>query len=871
MRRSFPSSRISDLGDSQSGLTQSEADDRQRRFGSNTIVETTRSGWRDVLRETIRDPMLWFLLGTALLFAWLEEFTEAAVLAVALLPIVGMDAYLHRRTQATTAGLSGRLASRATVIRDGKSFEVSAVDIVPGDLVVVSEGQYLPADGLLVDGDGLQFDESSLTGESMPVRKRTFTERLRNGGETSVDTVHWGMAGTRLLTGEASLRVIYTGRETLYGQIVRSAQAGQHDRTPLQDAIGRLVRSLMVIAFALCLVLAAVRYYQGFGALDALLSAVTLAIAALPEEFPLVFTFFLGVGVYRLAQRQALVRRGVVVENIGRVTYICTDKTGTLTEGRLHLAHLVSAGGVAEEFLLRAGATAARHASGDPLDKLLLETAQSFEGARLATFPFTEDRRREVAILQAPDGTVLAAVKGAPETVLAMVRLTEADRAGWLARTRELAATGHKVIACATRRLDDWSGLEPDRDLEFAGLLVFEDPVRDGVADAVARAQAANIRVVMVTGDHPATATAIARELGIGGREPTVIEGSELEEYPRRDGHGGVRQIDVIARAVPAQKLDLVRALQHVGEIVAVTGDGVNDVPALQGADIGIAMGERGTRTAREVASIVLLDDNFRTIVRAIREGRQLFRNLKLSFTYLLMVHAPLVVTAALIPLAGYPLLYLPAHIVWLELIIHPTALLVFQQLPASDDLERVQQRRRLQFFDWREWTIIGVVGALVTSLIVWGYQHSLGANQDVTHARSMAMVALIIASATIAAALSGLRTRSAALAVTFTIGSAVVLAQWPQSAELLHMSPLHAADWLLAAVGGALTGACAGLIPFWRAADRPTRGNICAIDDTRPFASPVASIYGCGCDVVTTLGGSAGNATCAVRARMRS
>jgi Ca2+-transporting ATPase len=307
---------------------------------------------------------------------------------------------------------------------------------------------------------------------------------------------------------------------------------------------------------------------------------------------------------------------------------------------------------------------------------------------------------------------------------------------------------------------------------------------------------------------------AIARDAGIGGDSPIVIEGADLVERIREHGDDGLRKLDVVARAIPSQKLDLVRALKSSGEIVAVTGDGVNDVPALQGADVGIAMGERGTRTAREVAAIVLLDDNFRTIVRAIAEGRQLFRNLKLSFAYLLMVHMPLVATAAFVPFAGFPLLYLPVHIVWLELIIHPVALLVFQELPESDELETVRHNPEVQFFDWREWSLIAIVGALVSIMIVVTYLRSLGIDNNVEHARTMALVALIVASATITAGLSGLRSRNAIIAVAATLASAVALSQIPSIATLLHLSPLHADDWLIAGFGGILAGSLAALLP---------------------------------------------------------
>jgi len=816
MRRSFPALLVAGLTDPTRGLTKADAVDRQRQYGSNEILEKVSSGWRDIVRDTARDPMVWFLVGTALLFAWLGDYAEAIILALALLPIAGMDAYLHRRTQSTTEGLSERLASHAKVVRDEAIVDIATVDLVPGDLVIVNEGESFPADGVIVSGDGLQVDESALTGEAMPVHKQALDDLGSGDAEVSLDSIYWSSAGTRLLTGKGSLRIIYTGANTLYGQIVRSAQAGSFERTPLQIAISALVSVLVAVAIFLCIALAGIRYYQGYGLLDAILSAVTLAIAALPEEFPVVFTFFLGVGVYRLAQRQALVRRAVVVENIGRVTCICTDKTGTLTEGQLRLAHVLADAAVDDDYVVKIAASAARPQSGDPLDTLLREAATPIDGSCVSTFPFTEDRRREVAIIREPPGNLVAVTKGAPETVLAMTRLPDADRSEWIAKTRALAADGHKIIACAFRRLDDWPGGEPDRDYQMIGLLAFEDPVRDGVADAVARAQKAGIRVIMVTGDHPSTARAIARELGIGASNPGVIEGADWDEHLRRDG-GSLRDIDVVARAIPAQKLELVQALQRQGEIVAVTGDGVNDVPALQGADIGIAMGGRGTRPAREVASIVLLDDNFRTIVRAISEGRQLFYNLKLSFAYLLMVHLPLVASAALIPLFGYPLLYLPAHIVWLELIIHPTALLVFQQLPTSEELEAVNRQSRLRFFNLREWMVIACVGVLITLLVILGYDHSLGTDNDVAHARSMAMVALIVAGAAVTSTLSGLRSRSAIIAVVATISSALIIVQLEPVAQLLHLNPLHFTDWLIAAMGGLLTGALAGLMRLMR------------------------------------------------------
>ena len=803
--------RIDGLKDADQGLSKTEVAERLEKYGRNMIVEASSSGWNEILYRTIKDPMTWFLVGAALLYVWLGNYTEAAILAAALLPIMGMDSYLHHRTQASTEGLSSRLASQACALRDGIISTIPAEEIVPGDIVVVTAGSYFPADGVILAGENLQADESTLTGEALPVRKSIFTGILHGVDEVPVENAYLGMAGTRLLTGEARVLITGTGADTLYGEIARLSQVTHTEHTPLQEAIIRLVRILVVVALVLCVVLATVRYVQGYGMADAILSAVTLAIAALPEEFLVVFSFFLGVGVYRLAKQQALVRRAVVVENIGRITCIGTDKTGTLTEGKLTFGDSLPAEGFDRTALLKVAAMASRVESGDPLDLMLLDAVPEFGATHEAVFPFTENRRREVAIMRETSGEVLVAMKGAPETVIQMTNLSEENREAWRQRTRDLADSGQKIIAVAMRRLPNWTDGEPSNEFEIVGLLAFTDPVRPGVVKAVEQAQSAGVRIIMITGDHEQTAAAIAREIGIGGKDPRVINGTEMAA--RLAAGERTTDIDVVARCTPSQKLDLVRALRQEGELVAVTGDGVNDAPALRGADIGIAMGERGTRSAREVASIVLLDDNFGTIIRAMREGRQLFVNLKLSFSYLLMIHVPLVLTAALVPLLGYPLLYLPVHIVWLELIIHPTALLVFQQLPSTENLEPVRRNTRTRFFTPFEWGIIGFVGLFTTLVIVSSYIVSFGEDVDALHARSMAMAVLIFTSAGITASLGSLGSRITWIVVGTTIASGFVAIQISPVANLLHLSPLHATDWLIVVITGVSVSVTAAFI----------------------------------------------------------
>ncbi len=807
--RALPLMRLHQLTSFDSSLSASEAVERRARYGGNDIAEVPGNPWIDLARDTARDPMLWFFLGTGIIYALVGQRVEAITLAFAILPLLLMDVFLHRRTSASVQGLKNRLAAEAVVIRNDAAVTVPAADIVPGDIVTVSPGDMLPADGVFIEGDGLQAEESALTGEAYPVSKRLLRTVSMQGPDPLVEEQYWGFAGTRLLTGSARLRVIFTGSETHFGEIIRSAIHARHETTPLQLAIRNLVKILLVGAILLCFGLAATRLVQGYGWLDAVVSAVTLATAAIPEEFPVAFTFFLGLGVYRLARRHALVRRAVTVENIGRVSYICSDKTGTITEGRLRLTHLRTLNESGKVHAMSLACLASREESGDPLDLAILEAA-SGSGlepfTRLASFPFTEDRKRETAIARNTEGVVIAACKGAAEVVLEMCAMTADERMAWEREVIAFAEEGHKVIAVASYVCGsgDSSG-EPARGYEFSALLAFEDVVRDGVSRAIQTCRDAGIHTIMVTGDHLITARAVAREIGLGGESPCIVSGDEVQELVRRNEIAAVRKIDVVARATPAQKLLLVRTLKQAGEIVAVTGDGVNDVPALQAADIGVAMGERGTRSAREVASIVLLDDNFGTLVHAIQEGQQLFRNLQLSFQYLLIIHIPLVLTAAAIPLAGYPLVYLPIHIVWLEMLIHPTALLVFQDGPSGKAPGRRQIRRTARFYTSGEWAIIAVVGFLLFAFTVAGYLRSLGMGYEVEHARATAMAILTFASAGCTAALSRMRSRIAVFVVACTMAVSGALIQVPVLSGLLYLQPLHWDDWVFVVLGTAV------------------------------------------------------------------
>lgn len=809
MRRQIPLSRIDSSIAADWNLDSAAVEKRRDIFGKNDITETHANRWLELTINTIKDPMIWFLILTSILFAVLKNYQEAIILFAAIVPLVGMDAFLHWRTQVSTQNLKSHLASNAVVIRNGIESKVFAWEIVPGDLIVINSGMLIPADGVIVEGANLQVDEAVLTGESFPAQKQTLTALPAGLTEPSVDTKHWGFAGTRLLTGSALLRIVYTGKETLYGEIILSTLQTMQHRTPLQKAIAHLVFSLIIIATVICIILAVARYYQGFGIIDALLSAVILAVAALPDEFPVVFTIFLGIGIYRLAKKKALVRRAVSVENIGRITCICSDKTGTITEGCFRLVDYAPSEKFTSDDLLFTALSASRKDSGDLLDLAIIEAAEQkkiISQKPIATFPFTEDRKRETSIIRLNNNQIMAVTKGAPETIFSISTISPVAKKNYLDQIAKFAKAGYKILACAQCLIDQANTvIEPKHDYQFIGLLAFSDPPRKEAIEAVRQCQESKIHVLMITGDHPETARAVAKSIGLGGSEPSVILADTIKEHLKKNGDDYFRKIDVIARAVPSQKFEVVKALQNSGEIVAVTGDGVNDVPALKVSDVGIAMGERGTQSAREASDIILLDDNFGSIVNAISEGRQVFKNLNLSFKYLLMIHIPFVLSAALLPLFGYPLVFYPIHIVLIELIIHSTAILVFQDLPNEKKLAPVQRQKKIQFFSWKDKLEIISVGTFSTLLILLSFILTLHLAGNANEARALAFAILCFTSIAITIGLSGLRTWTS-YSIIFSTFLLLLLTQFTFTAKFLYFEPLHLQDWIFVVLSSVVT-----------------------------------------------------------------
>ena len=780
---------LKNLPNTNLGLTQEQVLNQRAQFGSNNIIEFSGNAFVEIFLDTIKDPMIWFLIGVGIVFALMNQLQEGITLFIAIIPLILMDAFLHWRTKSTTEGLKSNLTSEVKVLRDGKETKINSVELVPGDLVILVTEIFIPADGIIISENELQIDESVLTGEALPIKKKPaefdYFSKI-SGEEIPVDDSHLVYAGTRVLSGHGKMRVLFTGTKTAYGEIVQSISQSPHERTPLQKSIANLVKGLIWAAGVFCIILAGVRIYQGHTWIDALLSAATLAVAAIPEEFPVVFTFFLSVGIYRLAKHRALVRRAVSVENIGRITFICTDKTGTITVGKLNLTHLDAS--QTEEELLNAAFAASNPEGSDPVDLAIKNLALEKKSSQFETikrFAFTEDRKKETCIVKNENG-LMAFVKGPPEKIFNLSSLTPIERKNWEEKVNYWATEGHKVLAVAGKVVND-DQAEPQENFNFLGLLAFEDPARPEVKDAISYCQKNKIKVLMITGDHPKTAAAIAHDIGMTNANVVTVD-----DETKLDDAEYLRSIDVMARCTPLQKFKIVTTLKKAGEIVAVTGDGVNDAPALKAADIGMAMGERGTRSAKEVSSIILADDNFKTIAEAIKEGKQLFINLRSSFEYLLLIHIPFILTAAFIPLFGYPLLYLPVHIVWLELIIHPTAILAFQS-SAQDH----QQIPKSGIFDQSKVIKILILGILLTALMSWSFVNGLQENQDILHARAKVMGILILWSAGIALKVTRLKNKTAIIISALTIICSILFIQLASLNEIVQLASLHFIDWL--------------------------------------------------------------------------
>ncbi|MCX7193325.1 MAG: cation-translocating P-type ATPase [Proteobacteria bacterium] len=826
------------------GLSTEEAKSRLKRSGYNELTPPHPRRLWNITAEVMHEPMFLLLIAAGVIYLLLGDVSDAAMLLGFVILIITMTVFQAQKSERVLEALRDLSSPRALVIRDGKRQRIAGREVVPGDLLLLTEGDRVAADAVLLSCNDLFADESMLTGESAPVRKQagnTDSSAQEPGG----DDQPFVYAGTVLVQGAGIGQVTATGRASAIGQIGKSLEDTQSGTSPLRIQTGQLVRRLAIIAIALCATLVLIYGYTRGHWLNALLAGISLAMSTLPEEFPVILSVFMSLGAWRISRHNVLTRRLDAIETLGATTVLCTDKTGTLTENRMVIRKLYGSGQMLDVHdpgelpepwheLVEFGILASEKDPFDPMERALHELGNR-------TLSGSEHLHHEWEIIHeyslSPEMLAmshvwqgsgephhLVAAKGAPEAIIDLCHLPP-DQAQPLEKiAAEMADEGLRVLGVARAKLPiesiNWPNIQHDIEFSFVGLLGLQDPLRPDVANTILQCRDAGIRVVMVTGDHARTAQAIARELGLPAEQ--VLTGAELNTLSDHDLRASLRDVQVFARIVPQQKLRLVEAFKANGEIVAMTGDGVNDAPALKAAHIGVAMGKRGTDVAREAASLVLLGDDFASMVATVRLGRRIYDNLRRAMSYTLSVHIPIVGMALLPVLLGEPLLLLPAHIMFLELIIGPACSIFFE---AEAEEANIMQRPprsadEALFSGWRLAVSLsqGVAALAVMAAI---YAWSLLNSYDENTVRALVFCAMVAGNLALvlcnrSAGTSGQGTKSQqnpALKwiVPGTVTALVFVLSIPVLRELFHFSgnaPFLLSIGLPAAVGTWLMGA---------------------------------------------------------------
>jgi Ca2+-transporting ATPase len=795
------------------GLDDAEAARRLATFGPNEPPAGPRRTWLRIAAEALREPMFGLLLLAAALYLLLGDFGEGLFLAAGAALSIGLVVFQEARSERALVALKALAAPTVRVLRGGAERRIPEREVVPGDLMLVGEGERLAADALLIDGDVLDLDESVLTGEAASVARRP-----RRSGETSTgEEACLLQAGALVLRGAGIAEVLRTGGRTTLGQIGADLARIEETPSPLQMKTRRLVGWLGALAIGFCLVVAVAYALRDGDWVAGTLAGITVAIALIPEEFPMVLAIFFALGAWRLARRQVLVRRTAAIETLGAASILCVDKTGTLTANQMTLARLwvdgrdlpaQDAGGSdAVGALLVAAARASSRQSIDPMDRAVLALSASVEGGgadRLTrSWPLQPERLAVVQLWETAAG-LAAAAKGAPEAIFEMCQLEEARRAELSFAVQSLAECGMRVLGVAKAAVAARSAHDPDLwSFEFLGLLGFLDPLRADAPAALAEARDAGVQVAMITGDYPATALEIARQAGIDTK-PGVLLGRQIQAMSPDELRAQVRTVRIFARVPPSEKLRLVEALKANGEVVVMTGDGVNDAPALEAAHVGVAMGQRGSAVAREAADIVLLDDSFASIVGGVRLGRRIFANLRKALGYITAIHVPIAGLALAPLMLGWPPLLLPMHVVLLELLIDPICSLGFEAEPSDPEAMRRPPRSIAEpLFGRRQVLIAGLQGAVILTTVLLIYGLAL-ADFGEAMARGAAFGGLVLANLALAyatAATGGAgpfhRSRLVFWGICAIAGAGLAVAYaTPALAEVLRIAMPQGALW---------------------------------------------------------------------------
>ncbi|HEX7563353.1 MAG TPA: cation-translocating P-type ATPase [Bradyrhizobium sp.] len=837
------------------GLSEAEAKTRLLQEGPNELPKHNRRTAFRMILEVLREPMLALLVGGGVVYLALGDVKEAIILLVFACLSVLITVIQEARTERVLEALRDLTSPRALVIRGGERKRIAGRDVVRGDLIILAEGDRVPADARLLSAQDLQADESLLTGEFVPVRKREAAESQDIPARPGGDDLPFVYSGSLIVRGVGTAEVMATGPQSEIGKIGQSLRDLETTAPHLQTQMRKLVSIFGLVGAAVSLLVVVLYGTLRGGWLDAILAGIAVGMSMLPEEFPVVLAVFMAMGAWRISQVRVLTRRATAIEALGSTTVLCTDKTGTLTENRMTITELRLADGSATsvagsndtlpaslQTIILTGVLASAAEPFDPMEKAFHALAknsavaspnrESSAGSLVKAYALRPDCLAMSHVWRGPSDRepFVVAAKGAPEAIAKLCRLNADARVELKTSVDQMAAAGLRVLGVARATFAGQALPETQHgfDFSFVGLVGLSDPLRGSVPEAIRECRTAGIRVVMITGDYPATARAVARAAGLDGDD--IVSGEQLASLSDTELALRVKTATIFARIMPEQKLRIVEALKANGEVVAMTGDGVNDAPSLKAANIGVAMGGRGTDVAREAASIVLLDDDFGSIVTTVRLGRRIYDNLRKAMSFIFAVHVPIAGLALLPLLFGLPILLGPMHIAFLEMVIDPVCSLVFE---AESEEEDVMSRRPrdpaepLFSSAMIVWSLLQ--GALAFGLVAAIFIIAIKRGMPVDEVRALtffalvtAIVALILVNRSASASLlKAIRRPNRALAIVLPLVALMLAATLliPFVSNLFRFGPLHVDDLLITLGAGVVVLVALELIkPLWRA-----------------------------------------------------
>ncbi|MFZ9982041.1 MAG: cation-translocating P-type ATPase [Cyclobacteriaceae bacterium] len=742
------------------GLTKEEAAIRLTAEGYNELPSARPKNILTLGLQVIREPMFLLLIACGMLYLVLGDYHEGIVLMSSILIIIFITFYQYQKTERALEALKNLSSPRALVIRDEQLLRIPGREVVRGDLMILQEGDRVAADAVLTESENLLVDESMLTGESVSVTKQVSPGKIKienPGGENNFNV----FAGTMILRGKATALVLATGTSTCLGRIGVSLQFHDNDESRLQKELTVMIRRFGVIGVGISIIVFILYYLTRGDLIYALLSSLSSAMAILPEEFPVVMTVFLALGAWRISRKNVLTRKPSAIEALGSATVLCSDKTGTITLNRMMVAAMKDLSGnlwkggdrlmkPALQNILRHAAAASPDHPADPMERAVVDLYSKIFIEKLPeinhSYPLSSEMLAITNVRVSAEALMISC-KGAVETVSELCRLSEVEKEKIFFEADQLATDGFRVLA-VSEGISVTPQLPPtQKELKhhFLGLIAFEDPVHPEVPAAMEECRDAGIKVMMITGDYPATAISIGKQIGLN--HDRVMTGQQLALLSDEELKDSIRNINIFARVLPDQKLRIVEALKSNGEVVAMTGDGINDAPALKAANIGVAMGMKGTDVAREASALVLLDDNFASIVSAVRLGRRIYDNLQKAMMYILAIHIP-IIGLALLPamLPEIPFLLFPLHIVFMEMIIDPVCSIAFESEPEEKGLmKRVPRNPNADFFGKKSILKSIMNGSLILISVLVVYFWSIEEGHKEGESRAIAFTTLIL------------------------------------------------------------------------------------------------------------------------------